>query len=75
MINAYTQFNFRGSGVKVDYEAVRSCLRWIKETFPGKAIGLPRIGAGLAGGDWPRIAAIIGEELTGEDVTLVEFQP
>ena len=39
----------------------------------GKRIGLPRIGAGLAGGDWPTIRAIVDEELAGEDVTLVEF--
>jgi len=41
--------------------------------FAGRRIGYPRIGAGLAGGDWQRIAAIIDEELAGEDHTLVEF--
>ena len=30
-------------------------------------------GAGLAGGDWSIIAAIINEELSEEDHTLVEF--
>lgn len=75
VVNAYTQFDWRGSGVKVDYEAVRSCMRWIKERYPGKRIGLPKIGAGLAGGDWKEIASIIEEELAGEDVTLVEYVP
>lgn len=75
VVNAYTQFDYRGSGPKVDYDAVRSCFRWIKEQYPGKRIGLPKIGAGLAGGDWARIAAIIEEELPGEDVTVVEFAP
>lgn len=73
VVNAYTQFDYRGSGPKVDYEAVRSCFRWIKQQHSGKRIGLPKIGAGLAGGDWARIAAIIEEELAGEDVTLVEL--
>ncbi len=75
VVNAYTQFDWRGSGPKVEYEAVGSCMRWIKERFPGKRIGLPKIGAGLAGGDWTIIAAIIDEELAGEDVTLVEYMP
>jgi O-acetyl-ADP-ribose deacetylase (regulator of RNase III) len=75
VVNAYTQFDYRGSGPKVDYDAVRSCFRWIREQHSGKRIGLPKIGAGLAGGDWERIAAIVGEELAGEDVTVVEYRP
>ena len=48
------------------------------ELIPGwgnhrERLGYPKIGAGLAGGDWPRIAAIIDRELAGEDHTLVEF--
>jgi O-acetyl-ADP-ribose deacetylase (regulator of RNase III) len=74
IVNAYTQFDWRGTGVKVDYVAVASCMRWIRERHTGKRIGLPKIGAGLAGGDWDRIAAIINTELTGESVTVVEYQ-
>jgi O-acetyl-ADP-ribose deacetylase (regulator of RNase III) len=73
--NAYTQFDYRGIGPKVDYDAVRSCIRWIQQRHSGKRIGIPKIGAGLAGGDWARIAAILEEELAGEDVTLVQFSP
>ncbi len=51
----------------------RFCFRWIQKQYSGRRIGIPKIGAGLAGGDWARIAAIIEEELAGEDVTLVEF--
>jgi O-acetyl-ADP-ribose deacetylase (regulator of RNase III) len=75
VVNAYTQFDYRGRGVKVNYEAVRSCMEWIKQNFPGKRIGIPKIGAGLAGGDWKRISLIIDEELSNEDVTLVEYKP
>jgi O-acetyl-ADP-ribose deacetylase (regulator of RNase III) len=75
VVNAYTQFDWRGRGPKVDYAAVRSCMGWIKQHYSGRRIGLPRIGAGLAGGDWPTIAAILEEELSGEDVILVEFKP
>jgi O-acetyl-ADP-ribose deacetylase (regulator of RNase III) len=39
--------------------------------FAGKRIGYPKIGAGLAGGDWSIIEEIIDRELEGEDHTLV----
>jgi O-acetyl-ADP-ribose deacetylase (regulator of RNase III) len=48
-------------------------MRWIKERYSGLRIGLPKIVAGLAGGDWDRISRIVDEELDGEDVTLVEL--
>ena len=55
VINAYTQWHWRGNGVLVDYGAVRSCMQHIADNFQGKRIGLPLIGAGLAGGCWPII--------------------
>jgi O-acetyl-ADP-ribose deacetylase (regulator of RNase III) len=75
VVNGYTQFDYRGSGVKADYDAIRSVMRLVRRDFSGLRIGYPKIGAGLAGGDWDRIAAIIDEELDGEDHTLVEFAP
>ena len=59
----------------VDYDAVRSVMRRIAEAYSGHVIGYPRIGAGLARGDWSTIAAIIDEELEGEAHTLVEYEP
>jgi O-acetyl-ADP-ribose deacetylase (regulator of RNase III) len=73
VVNAYTQFDYRGGGVLVDYDAVRSVMRGVKRAFAGKRIGYPKIGAGLAGGDWAKIAAIIEEELAGEEHAAVEF--
>ncbi len=73
VVNAYTQLHYRGAGVRVDYDAIRSAVRAIKTQFAGKRIGYPRIGAGLGGGDWDVISKIISEELRGEDHTLVEF--
>jgi len=75
VINAYTQFDFRGAGTLADYDAIRSVFRQISQRFPNERIGYPKIGAGLAKGDWNRIAAIIDEELAGRDHTLVEFAP
>ncbi len=75
IVNAYTQVHWRGDGVKVDYAALASAMREVKRIFGGKRIGYPKIGAGLAGGDWVRIAGIISEELDGEEHTLVEYAP
>lgn len=76
VVNAYTQFDFRiRKTPNVDYEAIRTVFRVIKADFPNKRIGYPAIGAGLAGGDWKVIAAIIDEELEGEKHTLVIYRP
>lgn len=75
IVNGYTQFHWRGRGVLVDYDAIRSVMREVKSQFAGKRIGYPKIGAGLAKGDWNVIAEIIDEELSGEDHTLVEHHP
>lgn len=75
VVNAYTQFHWRGNGQLADYEAIRQAFRMIKDTFSGKRIGYPAIGAGLAGGDWAIISTIIEEELHAEDHTFVVFRP
>lgn len=75
VVNAYTQYHWRGSGKKADYEAIRLAFRLIKKQFSGSKIGYPAIGAGLAGGDWTVISTIIDEELQGEDHTFVIFKP
>jgi O-acetyl-ADP-ribose deacetylase (regulator of RNase III) len=70
IVNAYTQFHY-GKGLQVDYNAVQQVFKKIKGMFSGKRIGYPKIGAGLAGGDWNIISSIIDKELIGEDHTLV----
>ncbi|HEY0008059.1 MAG TPA: hypothetical protein VGB55_05000 [Tepidisphaeraceae bacterium] len=75
VVNAYTQYDYGCGGVYVDYDAVRKVMKEIKFRFAGERIGYPKIGAGLAGGNWEKIAKIIDEELQGEDHTLVEYAP
>ncbi len=77
VINLYGQYGFNGrkhGEVDVDYDAVRSGLKLVKENFSGKFIGMPKIGAGLAGGNWDIIERIIDEELRGEYVTVVNWE-
>jgi O-acetyl-ADP-ribose deacetylase (regulator of RNase III) len=78
VVNLYGQFDFRGrrSGkMDVDYDAVRSAIREMKEKFTGKTFGLPKLGSDLAGGDWNVIEKIISEEMLGEYVTIVNYVP
>lgn len=75
VVNAYTQHHWRGRGVKADYAAIERVFAQIKQNFSGQRIGYPKIGAGLAGGDWEEIALIIEKQLVGEHHTLVIFSP
>jgi O-acetyl-ADP-ribose deacetylase (regulator of RNase III) len=76
VVNAYTQHHRKGAGteVLVDYMAVRSCMKKVREQFANSRIALPLIGAGLAKGDWSKVERIILEELAGLDVTIVHFE-
>lgn len=73
VVNAYTQFHWRGRKPLADYEAIRRVFGLVRSAFSGQRIGYPKIGAGLAGGDWSTIAAIIDDALAGEDHKLVEY--
>ena len=73
--NSYTQYTPSVELKPLDYEATTLCMRKINHIFKGQRIGLPRIGAGLAGGDWERIKAIIITELKDCDVTVVIYKP
>jgi O-acetyl-ADP-ribose deacetylase (regulator of RNase III) len=74
IVNAYTQYEWKGPGRKADYEAIRQVFHRINQEYAGQRIGYPAIGAGLAGGEWSVIAGIIEEELAGEDHVFVEWQ-
>lgn len=75
VVNSYSQYSPSVKLKPLDYEALTLCLRKINYTFKGKHIGLPKIGAGLAGGDWDRIKEIIQTELKDCDVTVVIYKP
>ena len=74
ILNMYTQWHYKGSEVKADYDAIRESMKKVKKYYTGKKIGFPLIGAGLAGGDWNVISKIIEDELKGEDVTVVIWE-
>ena len=71
VVNAYTQYHYAGELPLVDYGAVAQVMARIANDFRGLRMGYPKLGAGLAGGDWSRIAAILDEALADQDHTLV----
>jgi O-acetyl-ADP-ribose deacetylase (regulator of RNase III) len=75
IVNGYTQFHFHGQSVLVDYDAIERVFKKVQQKYSGKRIGYPKIGAGLAGGDWERISRIIDQELAGENHSLVIYVP
>lgn len=78
VVNAYTQYDYRPrSGTPpVDYNAIRSVFKALAKEFsdPNTRFGIPKIGAGLAGGNWDIIEKIIDEEMAGRDITCVLFE-
>lgn len=80
VVNAYTQYNYglnHSDGVSqpFDYDAFTICMRKMNRVFKGKTIGMPRIGSGLAGGDWDKVEKIIERELKDCEVTIVNYKP
>ncbi|MEQ9694693.1 hypothetical protein [Shimia sp. SDUM112013] len=71
IVNAYTQFRFEGPLPLVEYDALSRCFDTVAARFDGARIGYPLIGAGLAGGDWGRIAPLIDAALVSQDHSLV----
>ena len=77
IINMYTQYSV-GKGCQVNYDAVKfgfQTLNDMYKTFSSVRIGIPKIGAGLGGGDWNKIKQIIVDACPDiiDRMTLVEY--
>jgi O-acetyl-ADP-ribose deacetylase (regulator of RNase III) len=73
VVNIYSQYTPKVALKPLDYEALTLGLRKINHIFKGKRVGLPLIGAGLAGGEWSRIKEIIQTELKDCEITIVKW--
>jgi len=76
VLNLYTQYEFGTHQRQLDYEALFLCLDRLKNfvqdlddaTATTNKVGLPRIGCGLAGGDWDAVKAIINYIFPDKDI-------
>lgn len=59
----------------VRYDAIATCLGHVAEFAEANqaTVHMPRIGAGLAGGDWNRIESLINETLGAINVTVYDL--
>lgn len=77
MIGQHNIYNAADGTPPIRYEALSTALGKVCELAKEyqASVHMPRIGAGLAGGDWAKITAIIDEKLCqhGVDVTVYEF--
>jgi O-acetyl-ADP-ribose deacetylase (regulator of RNase III) len=74
IINSYTQYSYDRNSRPLNYHALRLCFMKINHIFKGKHLGIPKIGAGLAGGNWNKISSIIQEVATDIDITVVNYK-
>tara|TARA_Y100001973_G_C5165726_1_gene316036 strand:- start:1072 stop:1503 length:432 start_codon:yes stop_codon:yes gene_type:complete len=76
IINAYTQFQYGTNKRQLNYEALYKVFEKIKEKLGNQnhKFGIPRIGCGLAGGNWKIVKSIITETMKNEDITLTTYR-
>jgi len=85
IVNAYTQFDIFShkwrSGwdknvpkIPFDYDAFAKVLPKIKQSFFDKTIAFPKIGAGLAHGNWKKIEGMINEVFDNKDVMVYIYE-
>ena len=63
IVNCATQqcYGRPDQGPYVSYPAIREVIKKLAKSYPG-GFAMPKIGAGLAGGNWDIISEIINEE-------------
>lgn len=70
--NMFTQDIYGGDGQKyVSYDAIDACFASINTR--GHTLNIPKIGAGLGGGDWNVIESIINHRVDNQSVIVWEL--
>lgn len=66
----------KNNPLPLQYDALRECLKKVAEFAkrPLRAVHMPRIGCGLARGDWNKVEAIIKEELADLSVFVYDLE-
>lgn len=79
VVNAYTQYNYGpnhkdGDQKPLNYLALGLVFQKLNHIFAGQHIGMPKIGCGLAGGNWEVVEAMIKLHMQDCKVTVVEYE-
>ena len=61
IINAYTQYHYGFGKMNCDYTAIKKVFERLNEEYKGQIFCIPKIGCGLAKGDWNVVEKIINE--------------
>lgn len=73
--NCFTQISYGTEKRQVDYEAVAKCFATLNKRIPSlyeATLHIPKIGAGLAGGDWNVIEDIINSEYKSDIICWIK---
>ena len=67
LANCFTQQNYGYDGqVYLNYSALKRCMKSLKHFMKGykdsKEVAIPKIGCGLAGGDWEIVKEVINSQ-------------
>jgi O-acetyl-ADP-ribose deacetylase (regulator of RNase III) len=72
VVNVYGQFGYGIDRIRTDYDLLKKALIKVNKDFPKGTIGMPKIGCGLAGGDWDVVSKIIEESFPNRKITIYE---
>ena len=72
VVNAYTQYYY-GTGNDISYVSLMNVMNKIAKDYNGLRIAYPKIGCGLAGGNWEMVYRIIDNALKDQNHTYVEY--
>lgn len=74
IVNMITQERYGRDGQRyVSYDAISKCFNSL-ENMGYEKVAIPKLGAGLGGGDWTVIEAIINSETPNTDIWVYEYE-
>lgn len=78
VFNIYGQYDYGTDSQKTNYKSLelglqRVCDFLLEERPKERSLGLPKLGAGLAGGNWDIISKIIEKELVEKGIPVVIY--
>lgn len=75
IINGYTQFQPGSAHPEFLYASIRNLFLKLDVLLNGQTVGIPKIGAGIAGGSWDTIAKIIDAVTPNLNIIVYQLDP